>query len=129
MTQFARVVVGFLLLAHGLVHLLYLVPAPADPRYPFSLARSWLVPESSRRPVALVLITALVLGFLASALALWGVPGLSAGWSGITIVASGLSLVLLVTFWDRQLWVGVFIDVLLVAAALGRPSWVDALLP
>jgi hypothetical protein len=129
MTLSARIVVGLLLLAHGLVHLLYLVPAADDPKYPFSLARSWLLPESTRRPVALVLITAVVLGFLASALALWGAPGLSGAWSGITLVAAGLSLALLVAFWDRQLWIGVLIDVLLVAAALVRPSWVDALLP
>ncbi len=125
----ARVVVGLFLLAHGLVHLLYLVPAAADRTYPFSLARSWLLPEPTRRPVALVLITAVVFGFLASALALWGVPGLSGLWSGITIVAAGLSLALLVAFWDRQLWIGVLIDVLLMAAALVRPAWVDTLVP
>jgi hypothetical protein len=129
MTLFARVVVGLLLLAHGVVHLLYLIPAAGDPRYPFSLARSWLLPQSARRPVALVLITAVVFGFLASALAVWGAPGLSGGWSGITIVAASLSLALLIAFWDRQLWIGVLIDVLLVAAAVLRPSWVDALLP
>ncbi|HYN29161.1 MAG TPA: hypothetical protein VES95_04735 [Dermatophilaceae bacterium] len=128
MTLFARIAVGFLLLAHGLVHLLYLVPDPADPKYPFSLTRSWLLPQSTRRPVALALITAVVLGFLASALALWGVPGLAGGWSGITVVAASLSLVLLMTFWDRQLWIGVLIDVLLAAAALVRPPWMDALL-
>jgi hypothetical protein len=129
MTQIARIVVGLLLLAHGLVHLLYLVPAAGDPTYPFSLARSWLLPGPTRRPVALVLIAAVVLGFLASALALWGVPGLAGVWSGVTIVAASLSLGLLVAFWDRQLWIGVLIDVLLVTAALVRPSWVDALLP
>ena len=129
MTPIVRIVVGFLLLAHGLVHLLYLVPAAADPSYPFSLARSWLLPESTRRPVALVLIAAVVLAFLASALALWGVPGLAGTWAEITIVAASLSLALLVAFWDRQLWIGVLIDALLVAAALVRPSWVDALLP
>jgi hypothetical protein len=118
-----------LLLAHGLVHLLYVVPAAGDPTYPFSLARSWLLPESTRRPVALVLITAVVLGFLASALALWGVPGLAGAWSGVTIAAAIVSLVLLVAFWDRQLWIGILIDVLLVAAALVRPTWVVAPLP
>lgn len=128
MTLLARSAVGFLIFAHGLVHLLYLVPAAADPKYPFSLARSRLLPESARRPVALVLITAVVLGFLAAALALWGVPGLAGAWSGITIVAAILSLALLVAFWDRQLWIGALIDLLLVAAAVVRPWWVDALL-
>lgn len=129
MTLFARLVVGFLLLAHGLVHLLYVVPPASDPKYPFTLARSWLLPESTRRPVAMVLVAAVVLGFLGSALAVWGVPGLAGAWSGITIVAASLSLAMLVAFWDRQLWIGVLIDVLLVTAALVRPSWVDALVP
>jgi hypothetical protein len=61
---------GSLLLAHGLVHLPYLVPAAADPKYPSSLASSRLFPRFTRSPVALVLITAVAIGFLASALAL-----------------------------------------------------------
>lgn len=129
MTTLARIVVGLLLLAHGLVHLLYIVPAPADPKYPFSLERSWLLPEPARRPFAYVLMTAVLVGFLASALAVWGTAGLAGAWSGITIAAAGSSLVLLIAFWDRQLWIGVAINVLLVAVALLRPSWTDALLP
>jgi hypothetical protein len=111
------------------VHLLYIVPAAADPRYPFSLERSWQLPETARRPVAFVLMTVVVVGFLASALALWGVPGLADAWSQITIVAAGSSLVSLIAFWDRQLWIGVLVKILLVTAALLRPAWVEALLP
>jgi multisubunit Na+/H+ antiporter MnhC subunit len=129
MTLIARIIVGLLLLAHGLVHLLYLFPSADDPKYPFTLTRSWLLPGPTRRPVALVLITAVVLGFLASALALWGVPGLSGHWSATTIAAASMSIALLIAFWDRQLWIGVLIDALLVAAALVPLSWVDALLP
>ena len=129
MTTLVRVAVGLLLVAHGLVHLLILVPAADDPRYPFSLERSWVVPESARRPVALVLMTAVVVGFLASALALWGVPGLVGVWSAITIAAAAASLVLLVAFWDRQLVIGVLISALLIAVALLRPDWMDVVLP
>lgn len=129
MTSLARIVVGLLLLAHGLVHLLYIVAAPADPKYPFSLERSWLLPEPARRAAVFVLITAVVVGFLASALALWGTPGLAGAWSGITVAAAGASLVLLVAFWDRQLWIGLLINVLFIAVALLRPAWTDALLP
>lgn len=125
----APTVVGLLLVAHGMVHLLFIVPAAADPKYPFSLERSWLIPETARRCVAFVLMAAVVVGFLASALALWGVPGLAGAWSGITIAAAGSSLVLLVAFWDRELWIGVVISALLIAVALLRPSWMDALLP
>lgn len=129
MTTLVRVAVGLLLVAHGLVHLLFLVPAADDPRYPFSLERSWVVPESARRPVALVLMTAVVVGFLASGLALWGVPGLVGVWSAITIAAAAASLVLLVAFWDRQLVIGVLISALLIAVALLRPDWMDVVLP
>lgn len=129
MTWLARVIVGLLLLAHGLVHLLYVVPAAADPKYPFSLERSWLLPQSARRPVAFALMTAVVVGFLASALALWGVLGPADAWSQITIVAASSSLVLLIAFWDRQLWIGVLINVLLITVALLRPALMDAFLP
>lgn len=50
MTTLTSVVVGILLLAYGLVHLLFIVPSAADPTYPFSLDRSWLLPESCARP-------------------------------------------------------------------------------
>ena len=71
-----RVVVGVLLLAHGLVHLLYLAPDVPE----FSIDRSWLLPASARRPVALALMAATVAAFTLAALAVWGVPGLSGIW-------------------------------------------------
>ncbi len=52
----------------GLVHLLYLTPNVPE----FSLDRSWLVPKSVRRPVAMVLMWATVAGFALPGLAVWG---------------------------------------------------------
>ena len=46
MATLLRIVIGVLLIAHGLVHLLYLTDEVPE----FSLERSWLVPESARRP-------------------------------------------------------------------------------
>lgn len=129
MTTLVRVIVGILLIAHGLVHLLYLVPAASDPGYPFSLDRSWLLPPSARRPVAYGLMAAVVLAFIAAALAWWGVPGLSALWAGILVVAASLSLALLIAFWDAQLLIGVLIDLLLIGVAVIRPSWLHSFLP
>ena len=43
-----RIVVGVPLLAHGLVHLLYLARNVPE----FSVVSSWLVPDPARRPVA-----------------------------------------------------------------------------
>jgi hypothetical protein len=116
-----RIVVGVLILAHGLVHLLYLARDVPE----FSFASSWLVPESARRPVALVLMAATVAAFLLVALAIWGVPGLASIWSALTIGAASLSLVLLVAFWNNMLILGVAIDIALMAVAAIRPGWVE----
>lgn len=119
-----RIVAGVLLVAHGLVHLLFIAPDADDPSYAFSLDSSWLLPAAARRPVAYVLMAAVVAAFGASALALWGVPGLSAVWPWITIVAAGLSLVLLIVFWDARLFIGVIISLVLIALAVARPKWI-----
>lgn len=128
MITVVRVVAGILLVAHGLVHLLFIVPDAANPKYPFSLDRSSFLPESVRRPFAYVMMAAVVVAFLASALALWGLPPLSGVWSGITIVAGALSLVLLLAFWDVRLWIGVLINLVLILLAVLRPSWMDQFL-
>lgn len=129
MTVAVRVVVGILLIAHGLVHLLYVAPAARDPGYPFSLDRSWLLPATLRRPVALTLLVAVVAAFVAAALAWWGVPALAGAWASIVIVAASLSLVLLILFWDARLWAGVAINGLLIALAALRPEWLERFLP
>jgi hypothetical protein len=121
MATLIRIVIGVLLIAHGLVHLLYL--APDVPQ--FSLERSWLVPESASRPAAIALIWATVAAFALLGLAVWGVPGPGGIWPGIAIVASVLSLALLVSFWSWSLIFGVLIDVALVAVAVIRPEWTD----
>ena len=120
MAVLLRVVVGVLLVAHGLVHLLYLAPETPE----FSLDDS-LLPAGARRPVAVALMAATVLAFLLVALAVWQVPGLVGVWPVLTVVAAGLSLLLLVLFWDRHLVLGVVIDVLLVVAAVVRPDWLE----
>jgi hypothetical protein len=121
----ARIAVGVLLLAHGLVHLLYL----ADDVGEFSVDRSWLVPDAVRRPVAIGLIVATVVAFGGVALAVWSVPGLSAAWPTLTVVACGLSMALLILFWNRSLVLGIAIDVGLLTVAVMRPDWVGRFLP
>lgn len=116
-----RIVVGVLLVAHGLVHLLYLAPDVSE----FSLDRSWLVPESGRRPVAYVLMAATVVAFVLVALAVWQVPGLVGAWPVLTVVAAVLSTLLLVLFWSGQLVIGLVINALLVLAAVIRPGWLE----
>jgi hypothetical protein len=121
-----RIAVGLFLIAHGLVHLLYVVPPKKDdPSFPFTLKESWLVPESVRRPTGLVLMATTVAAFALLGLAVWGVPGLSGAWPLIAIVAAALSLVLLVAFWNSQLLFGIGLDVALIALAVLHPEWID----
>ena len=125
MATWLGVIVGLVLLAHGLVHLLYLIPTPDDPKFPFTLRDSWLAPESVRRPLALALVAATVAAFTLLALAVWGVPGLSGAWPALAIVGSALSLAVLIVFWDVQLVFGVFLDLALIGVAVIRPEWTD----
>ena len=118
-----RVVAGLVLLAHGLVHLLYL----RDDVPEFSLERAW-VPEEARRPLGLALTAATVAGFALLALAVWRVPGLVSLWPAIAIVACLMSFVLLGVFWNPHLVFGVVIDVAVLAAALTRPDWIERVL-
>ncbi len=58
------------------------------------------------------------------ALAVWGIPGLSAVWPVLALIAATLSTVFLVLFWNWQLALGVVINAVLVAAAVARPNGV-----
>lgn len=123
MEYLIRAVVGFLILAHGLVHLLFVAPDAKDPGYAFTLESSWIIPEPARRPIALGLMAATVVAFGLLALAVWGVPGLSGAWPTIAIAASSISLVLLIAFWDWRLSFGVAVGVALIAIAVIRPEF------
>ena len=125
MAVLIRIAVGLLLIAHGLVHLLYLVPKKDDPSFPVTLKESWLVPEAVRRPGGIVLLAATVAAFALLGLAVWGVPGLSGAWPLIAIVAAALSLTLLAAFWNSHLIAGIGIDLALIALAATRPEWVE----
>ncbi len=119
MGLFVRVVVGLLLVAHGLVHLLYLAPDVKE----FSLDDSWLLSGSATHSISNVLMVATVVGFVLLGVAVWGVPGLSATWPAIAIVASVASLALLIAFWDPHLIFGAALDLALIALAMMQPSW------
>lgn len=121
-----RVVLGLVLVAHGLVHLMWWAPSD-DPAWPFRLDRSWLLREGTRRPVAVALISVVVAGFALVGLAVWGVPGLASVWPALTVGAALASLALLVLYFDRQLLWGVAIDPALIVVALWRPAWTDPL--
>lgn len=121
-----RSALGLLLVAHGLIHLLWFVPND-DASWPFRLDRSWLVPRAARAPVAGVLVTLVVASSVLLGLAVWGVPGLVSSWAVLAIGAATTSLVTLVLFWDRRLLLGVVFDLALVVVAPSRPTWTDGL--
>ena len=125
MHALVRIAAGAFLIAHGLVHLLYVTPSPKDPNFPFTLKESWLVPQDSRRPTGLVLMVAVVVAFALLGLAIWGFPGLSDIWPALAIVAAALSLTLLFAFWNARLVAGIGIDAALIALALAQPGWLD----
>jgi hypothetical protein len=121
-----RIVVGVLLIAHGLVHLLWFA-TNEDAAWPFRLDRSGLVPEQARRPVGIALITLAGAAFVLLGLAIWGVPGLVSMWPALAITGAVASLVMLIVFWDRQLIWGVGIDCVILVLAVWRPGWTDRL--
>ena len=127
MNTVTHIVLGLFLIAHGLVHLLYLVSKPEDESYPFTLRESRLVPETARRPLALSLIAAAIVFFALLGLAVWGVPGLSGAWPVLAVVAASSSLALLIAFWDARLTLGVLIDVAVIIIVVTRPDWTDVL--
>jgi hypothetical protein len=123
-TTVLRIVVGVILIAHGLVHLLYISSDAADPGYPFTLEQS-LLPEEIRRPVAHVLVAATVAAFVLLGLAILGTPGLAGAWAPLAMIAAGVSLALLIAFWDTRLLAGVAIDLAIVLIAAAQPEWTD----
>lgn len=124
MAQALRVVAGLLLLGHGAVHLLFLLRADGDERYPFALHRSPRVPARVRRVAGTALAALVVLASAGLALAVWGVPWLGPGWPVLAVVAGLGSLVLVALARDRRLLVGVVIDLALLALAAIRPDGV-----
>lgn len=118
-----KILAGVLLAAHGLVHLLYFVTNAEDPKWPFSIDRSWLVPEGARRPVAVVLVAITVAAFVLLGLAVAGVPGIRAIWPLLGVVGSVASALTLVVFWNAQLVAGLAIDAVVLVLALWQPTW------
>lgn len=119
-------VLAALILGHGLVHGLYLVPAPTPagdrpgPRWPFDLGRSWLVALAGARRgrrVAVALLAAIVMSSILAALATVGILP-AAWWSPVVVAAATSSLVLLGFAFDAQLVLGLGIDLGLLAVVL-----------
>lgn len=115
------VILGIFLLFHGLIHLAYVAPAPADPNYPFDLNKSWLIASTgidvgTIRLLGMVFAALTAIGFLLAALATMGIIVPQTWWQPLTVTAALASLVLLFLGWHNWLLLGVAIDVLLLVA-------------
>lgn len=100
------------LVAHGLVHSLYLLPKPNDPKYPFHFGGSWfaeLVGKISL-PIGGFLVILTIASFTLVGTALLGAPGLESIIKQLVVTGAVSSLLVLVLFWRTWMVVGVIID-------------------
>jgi hypothetical protein len=120
-----------LILAHGLIHVMFLTPAPprtamADgPAWPFDLGDSWLVDRAGGGAVAItgrILVVAIVGCALLAALAIVGVLVPSALWAPLVVGTAVCSLLLLGVAFSPRLVVGIAIDMALVWLAVAS-AW------
>jgi hypothetical protein len=121
------IIIGLILIAHGLVHLLYFAPTPPDlkpgKRWPFDGERSWLlsrlgVPAPVRDVMAKSLAVVVAIGFVFAALGWMGVPFPDALWRAMGEMAAGVSLFLLLAYFDIQLIVGITLNIVILAGLL-----------
>ena len=126
-------ILAAVILGHGLVHALFLVPPPdppagrPGPRWPFELGRSWLVALAGARRgrrLAMILVGVVVAASILASLATVGALSVD-WWSALLVLAALASLLLLVLAFDIQLVLGIGIDVallLVVATGAWRPT-------
>jgi hypothetical protein len=118
-----RVVAGLFLIAHGLVHLLYVGPRPEDdPNYPFVPEGRWSaralgLGPSAAKAVAGTLAVPCAIAFAISGIALLADAAL---WEPAAVVGSVISLVLMLLFFHPWLVLGIGIDVAIIASVV---SW------
>jgi hypothetical protein len=128
---FGRWLLAAFLIGHGLVHVMFVAPRPAEAEasaggvpYPFDLTRSWLLSGADPallRTIGTVLVAAIVVAFVMAGLASvgWLLP--LATWSWLVVVGSLASLLMLGLFFQPGLLVGLTITVALLVA--GASSW------
>ena len=118
-----RVIVGLFLIAHGLIHLLYVTPPPKDdPSYPFVPETRWFARAAGLEPgpakgVARALAIACVALFVIAGIGLLANADL---WKAAAVGGSAVSLVLMLLFFHPWLVLGIAIDVAIIGSVL---SW------
>ena len=122
-----RLLLAGFLVAHAMIHISYLAPAPprtaGGPDWPFELTRSWLVTGLRMDPgavralgIALVAGTTTLLVAAGLATVGWLIP--SGWWPGLVVSGAGLSILTLGVFFHPWLVLGIAIDATLLGAVL-----------
>ncbi len=123
-----------LLVAHGLIHLLFFVPQPAatagGPEWPFDMARSWAVTGAGVdlgvvRAIGVALIAVVVVGFVTAGLATAGIVVPPDWWRAAVVASAAASIVALALFFNPQLVLGLAIDASLICVVVSA-AWVPA---
>lgn len=120
-----RVVLGLFLIAHGLVHVMYVVPEPAQTPgsldCPFHADRSWALSgvglgTGALQATAIALMGLTIAGFAVTGIALLANLG---WWTGAAIVGAAASTVLVLSL-DALLVLGLLINALVLSVAVLR---------
>ena len=123
-----NLLVGLFLLAHGLIHLSYLAPAPSPgagrPEWPFDMANSWLVTNLGMsadliRPLGTLLVVVVAGTLGAAGLATLGVLVPQEWWKPFVIVGAVASAVTLAIFFHPWIVIGIAIDLVLLWVVMG----------
>ncbi len=133
-----RLAVAGFLLAHAVIHVSFLAPAPpataaASPAWPFTMTHSWLfirldVAPEAARSVGTALVATTIAGFALAALCAIGIVP-AAVWLPAIAIGTASSLALLIAFFHPWLVLGVGIDLILLWASLvagWTPAAVDS---
>ncbi len=126
MPWFVTLLFGVFLIAHGLIHLLWIVPRPDDPKWPFDLTRSPMLGGKPMGRGFRIAMTALVfiavVEFALAGLGAMGLPMLATAWRILAIIGVLDSLLLIILLWNRQFVVGAALNLaILLAAVAGWP--------
>ena len=124
-----NLLVGLFLVAHGLVHGLFMVPRPPDAgaSWPFDPSESWLlnrleVQSNLAQAIAAGLVAVTAVAFIVTALTVIGI--LPADWlRPIAAASASVSLILLGIFFHPWLVIGIAIDVAILWA-VGINGWI-----
>ena len=126
-----RWLLAALLIGHGVVHVLFVVPAPAaadgGAEWLFNMARSWAITGAGLeanmvRIFGLALIAVVVVGFSLAALSTVGIIVPSGWWQPIVAVSAITSAILLILFFEPQLVLGLGLDAVLLWVVVAR-AW------